>query len=247
MAADPNSILSEVLHRRLLRVATIANEPPWSSIKPDGSLQGYDIDIATLAAQALGVKLSFIRTNVAGRVASLQARKVDITVAAFTPTPSRAITVAFTNPYATDGTRLLVAGNSHFSSPADLNKHNIRIAAGRGSTTNLVVAKQLPKAQVVLLSGDEDALQALAVGQVDAVAANSAIALAAANAKAGTYKFIGPLFGKETDAIGLPSGDFAWWLWLNTFVNTINFDGTNYTLYKKWFGVEPAHFVSPPS
>jgi hypothetical protein len=31
----------------------------------------------------------------------------------------------------------------------------------------------------------------------------------------------------------------VWWLWLNRFVREINEDGTNYTLWLKWFGEAP--------
>jgi len=44
-----------------------------------------------------------------------------------------------------------------------------------------------------------------------------------------------------------PQGDFVWWLWLNRFVREINADGTNYTLWVKWFGDAPMpSFIKPP-
>jgi len=36
-------------------------------------------------------------------------------------------------------------------------------------------------------------------------------------------------------------------MWLNHFVHQINTDGTNYTLWAKWFGDSPPPpFVKPP-
>ena len=32
---------------------------------------------------------------------------------------------------------------------------------------------------------------------------------------------------------------FVWWMWLNHFVREINDDGTNYTLWVKWYGEVP--------
>ena len=47
--------------------------------------------------------------------------------------------------------------------------------------------------------------------------------------------------------MGFPQGDFVWWLWLNRFVREINEDGTNYTLWVKWFGDSPMpSFIKPP-
>jgi ABC-type amino acid transport substrate-binding protein len=76
-AAD--SILTNVLHRGTVRMAITTGAPP------NGILQGYDIDIANLLAKQLGVTIDYIKTDTAGRVAMLQTKKSDITIASFTP------------------------------------------------------------------------------------------------------------------------------------------------------------------
>ena len=83
-AAD--SILTNVLHRGTVRIAiTTTGAPPTRFEDENGTLQGYDTDIANLLAKQLGVTIDYIKTDTAGRVAMLQTKKADITIASFTP------------------------------------------------------------------------------------------------------------------------------------------------------------------
>jgi polar amino acid transport system substrate-binding protein len=82
-AAD--SILTNVLHRGTVRIAITTGTPPTRFEDENGTLQGYDIDIANLLAKQLGVTIDYIKTDTAGRVAMLQTKKADITIASFTP------------------------------------------------------------------------------------------------------------------------------------------------------------------
>lgn len=246
-AVDAESALTQVQQRGTLRVAVMAGNQPWTSVQPDGSLAGYEIDIANMIGKALGVKVEFVRTDVAGRVASLQAHKADMTIATFTPTLQRLTTLAFTDAYALDGIQILVRGDSGFTTLADMNKPSVQIGLARGSTSNTMIAQYLPNAKVVQLTSQSDLLQALESKQVDLVAANNGLMAAAAKSSSGKYMLVGPLMGEEADSIGLQADDFRWWLWLNSFVHQINADGSNYTLYKKWFETEPPAFIKPPA
>src|SRR5260370_38548674 len=71
-AAD--SILADVLHRGRVRIAITTGAPPTRFEDANGTLQGYDIDIATLLASQLGVTIEYIKTYTAGRVAMLQTK-----------------------------------------------------------------------------------------------------------------------------------------------------------------------------
>ena len=71
------SILSEVVKRGTLRIATIAGNPPYSSLGTDGKPAGYDVDIANVVAASLKVKPEFIIVDVPGRIVALQTRRAD--------------------------------------------------------------------------------------------------------------------------------------------------------------------------
>lgn len=46
----------------------LAGNQPWSSVGPDGTLIGYEIDIATMIGQTLDANVEFVRIDIAGRV-----------------------------------------------------------------------------------------------------------------------------------------------------------------------------------
>jgi polar amino acid transport system substrate-binding protein len=245
-AAD--SILTDILKRGTVRIATALGAPPYRFEDENGNLQGYDIDIANLLAKDLGVTIEWIKTDTAGRVAMLQTKKADLTIAAFTPNLERLKSVGFTDPYLTDVLSLLSrVDRKDLASLADFNKPEIKIAIPRGSTAAKAIATFVPKAQVVEFSGNADTVAALDAGQVDAMCSGDAFVNWTAKNSDGKYRNAGALGPPEDDAIGFPQGDFVWWLWLNRFVREINEDGTNYTLWVKWFGDAPMpSFVKPP-
>ena len=245
-AAD--SILTEVLRRGTVRIATALGAPPTRFEDENGNLQGYDIDIANLLAKNLGVTIEWIKTDTAGRVAMLQTKKADLTIASFTPNLERLKSVGFTDPYLTDVLSLLSrADRKDLDSLAGFNRPEVKIAISRGSTAAKAIATTVPKATVVEFSGIADTVAALDAGQVDAICSGDALVNYTAKNSGGKYRNAGALGPPEDDAIGFPQGDFVWWLWLNRFVREINADGTNYTLWIKWFGDAPMPpFIKPP-
>jgi ABC-type amino acid transport substrate-binding protein len=244
-AAD--SILADVLRRGTVRIAVTTGNEPRQFVDENGNLQGYDIDIANELAKQLGVTVEFIRTDVAGRVAMLQSHKADVTVATFTPTLDRLKTVAFTDAYTTDVLTLMTrADRKDLATLADFDKPSIKIALGRGSTAAKALAKYVPKATIVELPGLADIVQAIDAGQVDATCSNDGLVSWTVKKSGGKYRIAAALGAPEDDSIGLPQGDFVWWMWLNQFVHQINEDGTNYRFWVQWFGTDPPSFVKPP-
>jgi ABC-type amino acid transport substrate-binding protein len=245
-AAD--SILTDVLHRGTVRIATALGAPPTRFEDENGNLQGYDIDISNLLAKDLGVAIEWIKTDTAGRVAMLQTKKADITIASFTPNLERLKTVGFTDPYLTDVLSLLSRSDrKDLGALADFNRPEVKIAIPRGSTAAKAIATYAPKATIVEFSGNADTIAALDAEQVDAMCSGDALVNWTAKNSGGKYRNAAALGPPEDDAIGFPQGDFVWWLWLNRFVREINEDGTNYTLWLKWFGDAPMPaFIKPP-
>src|SRR4029079_11521727 len=61
-AASPiaGGLLDKVLKAGVLKVSTDANYAPQSVQKPDGTYEGFDIDVATEVAKRLGVTVKFV-------------------------------------------------------------------------------------------------------------------------------------------------------------------------------------------
>ncbi|WP_213992945.1 transporter substrate-binding domain-containing protein [Sodalis sp. dw_96] len=246
ISADGDT-LANIKKTGVLKVATVAANAPWESINPDGSFTGYDIDIAELLGKQLGVKVQYIRTDIAGRVASLQTHKADITIAVFTPTPERQAVVSFSTPYMMDGVQLLTRADSPYKDVKSFDNDGLTIGVTRGSTTAAKIGTQLPKAKVSEFAGQADLISALDSKQVSAVASNNGLIALVAKNSGNKFLALSPLLLTEEDAIGAAKGDDAWVKLLNDFINKINSDGTNYRLAKKWFGIEPPDFIKAPA
>src|SRR5262247_54121 len=147
-AAD--SILTEILRRGTVRIATAVATRPLRFEDENGNLQGYEIDIANRLAKDLGVTIDWIKTKSAGRVAMLQTKQADITISSFTPNLERLKTIGFTDPYATAQLSLLSrTDRKDLGSVADFNRPEVRFAIPRGTTMAKAIATYLPKATVV--------------------------------------------------------------------------------------------------
>src|SRR6476659_9466773 len=98
-AAQQSNIFAGIQSRGTLRIATVAGNPPYSSVGTDGQPTGYDVDIGKALAGALGVTAEFTIVDVPGRIAALQTGRADVTIANFTATTQRSTAVAFSRPY----------------------------------------------------------------------------------------------------------------------------------------------------
>lgn len=56
-SVQAGEVLDRVKSTGVLRVATDPAYPPQSSQKPDGTFEGFDIDVATELAKRLGAKV----------------------------------------------------------------------------------------------------------------------------------------------------------------------------------------------
>src|SRR5215471_7351544 len=146
-AAD--SILTEILRRGTVRIALAVVVPPLRFEDENGNLQGYEIDIANRLAKDLGVTIDWIKTNGVGRVAVLQTKQADITIASFTPTLELLKTIGFTDPYSTAVISLLSrTDRKDLCSVADFNRPEVKFAVPRGTTMATAIATYTPKATV---------------------------------------------------------------------------------------------------
>src|SRR5215467_8539693 len=171
------------------------------------------------------VTIDWIKTNGVGRVAMLQTKQADITIASFTPTLELLKTIGFTDPYSTAVISLLSrTDRKDLGSVADFNRPEVKFAIPRGTTMAKAIATYTPKATVVEVSGFADMIAGLYAGQADAMLIPEAMVNWIEKSSGGKYHNAGALGPPEDDAIGFPQGDFVWWLWLNRFVREINED-----------------------
>ncbi|NBN63145.1 transporter substrate-binding domain-containing protein [Pannonibacter tanglangensis] len=82
-----------------LRVGVEGNYPPFSKVSADGTLSGFDIDIAKAICAQMQVTCELVQQEWDGMIPALNARKFDMIVASMTITEKRKEVVDFSDPY----------------------------------------------------------------------------------------------------------------------------------------------------
>ncbi|MDT3379996.1 transporter substrate-binding domain-containing protein [Labrys portucalensis] len=70
--------LDDITKAGVINVGVFADFPPFSSVNPDMSLKGYDIDVAQILADGLKVKLNLVSVTGQNRIPFLTEKRVDL-------------------------------------------------------------------------------------------------------------------------------------------------------------------------
>lgn len=238
-----SSTLQDVIRRGTLNVASCLTFPPFGSLDKDNKPQGYDVDVATAMAKALGVKVHIVDTTSANRIPNLQTHKVDAVVCNFTTTAERAKQVTFSDPYIVAGEVLLVKKSSGIATLADLSGKTVAVT--KGSTNGDAIKSANPKAEIQEYDTSSAAVLAVKQGQADAMVEDSNFLNYQAKQDTSltvTKTSVVPL---EYNGIGLPLGDATWARWVDTWLREFNTSGQADALYRKWFGVKRVFPLNP--
>lgn len=242
-SGSQSSTLQDVIKRGTLNVASCLTFPPFGSTDKNNKPQGFDVDVATAMATALGVKVHIVDTTSANRIPNLQTKKVDAVVCNFTTTAERAKQVAFSDPYIVAGEVLLVKKSSGIDTLKDLTGKTVAVT--KGSTNGDAVKAGNPKAKIQEYDTSSAAVLAVKQGQADAMVEDSNFLNYQAKQDPSlkvTKESVVPL---EYNGIGVPLGDATWLQWVNTWLREFNTSGQAADLYKKWFGVSRPYPLNP--
>lgn len=82
-----------------LKIGTEGAYPPFNFIEPDGTLSGFDVDIARALCEELKAECEFVTQDWDGAIPALQAGKFDAFLASMSITEERKKQVDFSNKY----------------------------------------------------------------------------------------------------------------------------------------------------
>jgi glutamate transport system substrate-binding protein len=171
-----------------------------------GEVEGFDVEIAELIADALGVEVEFVESVSRNREPFLQYGTVDLVVATYTINDARKQVIDFAGPYFVAQQDIMVrADDDSIESVEDLNGKNVCTVTGSTSATNLAAAA--PQANVTLLDTYSQCADAMGDGRVEAVTTDNTILAGLVQASDGAYKLIEAPFSDEPYGIGLPKDD----------------------------------------
>ena len=227
----------------VLIVGTERFEPPWF-IGPtvDRVSGGFEYDIAAELARRLGVPAVKVVSTSLVLMMSGQDCKCDIIMSGITITDSRARTLDLSEPYVTADQGVLVRKGTSVTKPTDAAALRWGIAMKNSTGLDLLQNHIKPTVDPDVVVNQDEAIQLLAHGRVDAVLVDTPEAIAIANGNpsfvvAGQYKT-----GEQyTVALSLGSPNTAV---VNDALRDMRDDGTIDTLLRAYFGTDLAKLPS---
>jgi lysine-arginine-ornithine-binding protein len=234
---------------KTVRVGVEGNYPPFSVVAPDGTLFGFDIDIANAICAQMKAKCEMVQQEWDGMIPALNANKFDIIVASMTISEKRKQVVDFSNPYYDVPSRW-VAKEGQFKSwsPEELKGKTIIVL--RNSPRADYVAANYPESTVLAVDKEPAVYLELAAGRGDIAFGSSVVSAESFLKKPegeGFAQIGDTLFlGEGTDGgvgIALRKGETELRANVNASLATLMADGAYKTMAAKYFDFD----VTPQS
>ena len=150
---------------------------------------GYDVVIASMIAESLGMEVQIVKTDWDSLIPSLNAGAIDCIIAGMTETPERAESVSFTTPYYESDMVVIVRADSELTGITDIQELSGFKVLGQSNTTYDEIIDQIdgvvhmtplatyPRMILSLQSGEADAITAELPVANGVVAANPDLAI----------------------------------------------------------------------
>jgi polar amino acid transport system substrate-binding protein len=201
--------------------------------------RGFEIDLARLLAQRLGIaKVTFLHEPAFSKLYAAGAKPWDLALAEVTITPARSRNVAFSTPYlAADQGVLVAQGVTAPTTIAGLRP--LQLCAQRGTTSVAAVTSLVkPEQKVLLFDKQEGLLDALYQRRCQAVVDDAPLLAVLRKDAPGRY---GPLAGTlgtaESYGVVLPKGS-ALVPDVDRALAALAADGSLARLQKRWLGAD---------
>jgi polar amino acid transport system substrate-binding protein len=150
-----------------LIIGTEGAYPPFNNLEADGSLVGFDIDVAKALCEEMKVTCEFVTQDWDGIIPALQAKKFDAIIASMSITPERLEKVDFSKKYYNTPPAVAVPKDSAITDVAGLAGKTV---GAQSSTTHANYAeKHMAESELKLYPTADEYKLDLEGGRVDAV------------------------------------------------------------------------------
>ncbi len=237
VAVLPASHLDTILERGEILVGTTGDYRPFSYRRPDGTLEGFDIDAARRLGAALGVEVRFVVTSWPTLVEGLREGRYDIAMGGITRTLERQTLVSLSDPYFSIGKCPLVraADRARFADLEAIDRPGVRIGVNPGGTNEAFVRARIENAEIVVIEDNLSIPDAVASGRVDVMLTDNveAVLVAAQDPRLVAVSPDSPLTHEELSYM-LPRDDPAFLDWVNLWLHQMTLNRELERLREKW-------------
>lgn len=201
-----------------ITIGTKFDQPLFGLAGPDGTPEGFDVEMGKLVADKLGIpadKIEWVETVSQNREPFIQNGQVDIVVATYTINDTRKEVIDFAGPYYIAGQSFLVAkGNpAGITSTDTLGDNTICTVTGSTSEKNILEFTD----NVITVDKYSDCLEPIRTGQAQALTTDNVILAGLVDQTGDEFEVVDYTFTEEPYGIGLKLGDDEF----RTFINDV--------------------------
>ncbi len=234
-----------------LTVAIEGAYPPYNEVGPDGSLQGFDMDMAKEICHKIEAECRFVKQDWDGMIPGLLARKYDVIISSMGILPEREEKIDFTIPYYQAPTALVAWKSSHIKVGADGypdtdSLTGKKIGVQRSTAYEAWVRAKWPKAEIVVYDNPQSADLDIQSHRLDG-RFDDYVLLSAGLMKSGSdvtgddgFERVGKIYteeamGSKGEGIALRKGNDALKETINKAILAMRADGSYKTINDKYF------------
>jgi len=225
-------------------IGTEGAYPPFNNLQADGTLTGFDIDIAKALCEEMKAECTFVTQDWDGIIPALQAKKFDAIIASMSITAERKEKVDFTNKYYNTPPAIAVPKDSSITEATEAGLDG-KVLGAQGSTTHSNYAEaHMKKAELKLYPTAEEYKLDLVNGRVDAVIDDVVVLSEWLKSEDGACcKILGtlpidPVINGEGAGIAVRKGDDALREKFNAAIKAIRDNGVYKEINAKYFNFD---------
>ena len=229
---------------KTIRIGVEGAYPPYSQTEADGTVTGFDIDIANALCAEMGAKCTLVKQDWDGMIPALMARKFDAIIATMDITEERKKKIAFTNKYQHVPARFAALKGTDYQA-TDAFMKGKRVGVQRATSMDLYISDNFPSAKIKRYGSADEAYLDLKASRLDYVMADSAAITGGLLEKEGgdKFEFVGPQlndpqwFG-EGAGIAIRKQDKDLAAQFNAAIDAIRANGTYKKIQDKYFSFD---------
>ncbi|WP_349434627.1 ABC transporter substrate-binding protein [Pararhizobium sp. A13] len=222
-------------------IGTEGAYPPFNNLESDGSLTGFDIDIAKALCEEMKAECTFVTQDWDGIIPALISKKFDAIIASMSITAERKEKVDFTNKYYNTPPAIVVPKDSPITEATEDALDGKTLGAQSSTTHSNYAEAHMKKSELKLYPTSEEYKLDIANGRIDGVI-DDVVVLSEwlKTADGACCKLLGvlpidPVINGEGAGIAVRKGDDALREKFNAAIDAIRKNGKYQEINDKYF------------